>query len=62
MKKNKNTDKWHANYVIHVNGMHYERYNTVEAALSDLKYLAEKDDTESVTLETRDFWLKNADN
>lgn len=58
MKTNKEADLWNYDYFIHVNGLHYERYVTLEAALSDLNYLANHTDTESVALETRDFWLK----
>ena len=62
MKTVKNTDKWGVNYFIHINGFHHQSYNTLEAALGDLAHLAKESNTESITLETRDFWLKNADN
>lgn len=57
MKANKQEFARGYNYFIHLNGVHYERYNTVEAALGDLVHLAKLDTTESVTIETRDFWL-----
>jgi len=60
MKENTESSYWGEQYYIHVNGTHVESFISLDVAIEYLTDLIVSDpNAESVTLETRDYWLNN---
>lgn len=55
--KNLEEDHWGNNYYVHVDGLHYDAYKTLDDIYKELKTIISTASGE-VLIETRDNWLK----